>query len=242
MLLILAVCQLVTIEHVSAETPEAAEIEFSCATWKGLGYSKVLYRYGNELREIELRPDVYSKLYPLPAGQGLELYERLEDQQGNSEFKLIGTAPVLEGVRSILYLLEKSNEPSDLPLRLYTLDNTRETFPRGTFRFVNLTLDVLQIELGGVKKELVEWSPVVIDSDVPDSGAFIPFLVSKMETKAVADAEGEAVVEPKVIYETRLMGQAAKRITLFIYPPEGENKRIKIKYLSQIVRVEEKGK
>ena len=106
--------------------------------------------------------------------------------------------------------------------RVFALDDSPVVFGRRTFRFVNLTQQMISVEFAGETQQVEVDDVVVMESRVDKKGGFIPCIMR--------DPEGET------IYGTRLFAQPNGREDVFIRPsPIKGRKAPSIKFISQLI-------
>ena len=227
LLALLPLATSVTMQAQGEHSGEAVAVEFTCVAWEHLPYPELFYRQGSEHLPLALSEGERSKIYPLKGAESLELFTRKDKaaDAGTSnvplEYELIGTAPLLKGVKRMLFLIEAKQDAKGLPLRLLGIDDSLETFPGGSFRFINQTPDLLRIEFGGTNCELPPEALKVVIPEIPASGGFLPAIIK--------DAEGRNLLE------NRFLAQPAGRELVIISPPAEGRTGLTMKFLSEIV-------
>jgi hypothetical protein len=202
-------------------TSSKAAIEFSCLVWEPLPIQEVFYRDGSTYLPLEISPGKRSKLYPLTQTVNFELYQREVGENGVMLYKLIGRAPRIAGTKRMLFFIEPYPTPADLPLKILGVDDALNAFPPGTYRFVNSSNAELQIKFGGQTNRLPAKEIILVKSNVPKEGGFMPIMI--------ANSNGES------IFETRIYSQSTGRNMVFINPPTLPGERVKIKMLPQLI-------
>ncbi len=197
------------------------DIEFSCLVWEPLSIQEVFYLDGKKYIPIEFSPGTRSKIYPLAESINFELYRREADPSGAMAYKLIGRAPRVAGTRRMLFMIEPHPTPTDLPLKIQGVDDALKAFPPGTYRFVNSSNAVLQVKFGGQTNRLPAKEIILVNSNVPKRGGFLPFMI--------LNTNGQA------IFETRIFSQPTGRNMVFISPPSQPGERVRIKMLPQLL-------
>ena len=202
----------------------AGAVEFTCASWDDLPYPELFYRRGGEHLPLKISAGQRSQAYPLKGAGMLELCIRKGDPSDEPvEYEKVGAAPLPEGVRRMLFLIESKKDANGLPLQLLGMDDSLETFPAGSFRFINRTPDQLRIEFGGTVCQL---PPEAIKVVVPETPAADGFL-----SVVIKDGEGQ------MILENRFFTQPTARELVVISPPAGGKTGLSIKSLTEIVPV-----
>lgn len=213
------------------ESADPHTVEFSCVAWENLPFPELFYREGKEYLPIKPSAGQRSPAYNLRDAHALELFVRKEKaaaggKSASSEsYELAGLAPLLEGAIRMLFLIEPTSESdknsNGLPLQLRGMDDSLETFPAGSFRFINLTPDLLRIEFGGATHDLPEGEAKVLTADLSATGGFLPIIIRNEEGRTVL--------------ENRLFGQRTGRELVIISPPDEGRKGLKVKFLSDVI-------
>ena len=172
--------------------------EFTCASLDDPPPRGLFYRQGSEHLPLELSAGQRSQAYPTKGVPVLELFIRKGDPHVEpGDYEKAGTAPLPEGAKRVLFLIESKEDANDLPLQLHVMDDSLEAFPAGSFRFINLTPDLLRIELGETACELPPGAVKVVFPEIPVAGGFLPAIIK--------DAEGRNLLE------NRFLSQRASR-------------------------------
>jgi hypothetical protein len=202
-------------------------IEFSCAAWENLPYPELLYRHGDEYLPLVLSPGQRSKVYPLKGVETLELFIRNKKATGSGksdaspEYERVAMAPLLNGVKKMLFLIEAKRDSNGLPLQLFGMDDSLETFPAGSFRFLNQTPNLLRIDLAGVTHELPQVTLKVVTPELPEAGGFLPAIIKNEEGRNVL--------------ENRFFAQRSGRELVIISPPAEGRTELVMKFLSDTI-------
>jgi len=229
LLTLLPLATSVTMQAKGEDAGRSKGMEFTCAVWEHLPYPELFYRQGSEHLPLVLSEGQRSKIYPLKGAESLELFTRKDKPAaaGTSnvslEYELIGTAPLLKGVKRMLFLIEAKKDAKGLPLQLLGIDDSVETYPAGSFRFINQTPDLLRIEFGGTSCELPPGALKVVMPEIPAAGGFLPAIIK--------NAEGRNLLE------NRFFAQHAGRELVIIKPPAEGRTELVMAYLSDTVAV-----
>ena len=211
----------------SEDSGHSKGIEFSCAAWENLPYPELLYRHGEEYLPLELSPGQRSKAYPLKGVEALELFIRKEKpaapgkSDASPEYERVGMAPLLNGVKKMLFLIESKEDSSGLPLQLLGMDDSLKAFPAGSLRFINQTPNPLRIELAGVTHELPQGALKVIIPELPEAGGFLPAIIRNEEGRS--------------LFENRFFAQRSGRELVIIGPPAEGRTELAMKFLSETI-------
>jgi hypothetical protein len=196
-------------------------VEFSCLVWEPLPIPEVFYLDGKSYLPLEFSLGNRSQLYPLKQATGLELFVKESGANGATTYKLVGKAPLAAGTRRMLFVIYPVPNSGGLPLRLIAVDDSLNTFPPGTFKFVNFSNSALQVKFGGRNTKLPAGDISVVKSNVSEKGGFLPFLIG--------DANGQ------IVFETRLFGQSSGREMVFIGTPAEPGGLPRVMFLTQII-------
>lgn len=203
---------------------QAGPVQFSCVVWKNLSFSEVFYRQGKQYIPLKLLPGNRSELYSLEGATALDLYTLVPAEKsgtGKAEYQLVGQSTFPVGLKRILYFITENNDPDGLPLRLSGVDDSLLAFPRGAFRFVNLTNVPLDVYFGGEVNKITPKKMTLVKSKVSRAGGLIPFILK--------DPAG------RIVYENRFFAQETGRDMVFILPPENPGGRVIVKLLPQLI-------
>ena len=202
-------------------TTEKSGVEFSCLVWDPLPMPEVFYLDGKRYLPLEFSLGNRSQLYPLKQATDLQLYVKDAGAAGAATYKLIGKAPLVGETRRVLFVIYPVPDAGGLPLRIFCVDDSLDTFPAGTFKFLNFSNSALQVKFAGQITKLPAGEISVVKSNVSEKGGFMPFLVG--------DTNG------KIVFETRLFGQPAGRDMVFIGNPAEPGGLPMVKFLTQVI-------
>jgi hypothetical protein len=228
-LTLLALATSLRLQAKGEDTGRSKGIEFTCATWENLPHPEIFYRQGSEYLPLVLSAGERSKVYRLKGAESLELFTRKDKtaDAGTSkaalEYELVGTTPLLKGVTRMLFLIEVNKETKGLPLQILGIDDSVESFPAGSFRFINQTPDLLRIEFGGTTCELPPGALKVVIPKIPAAGGFLPAIIK--------NAEGRNLLE------NRFFAQHTGRELVIVKPPAEGRTELVMKFLSDAVAV-----
>lgn len=227
---ILAILLSATPAMLDAKEPVSASpgiFEFSCVGWDHLPSPELFYRQGNKYLPIQLSSGQRSQVYTLKDAHALELFIQKESPADGGKpdspdhYELAGLAPLLEGTKRMLFLIEAKEDSNGLGLQLRGMDDSLESFPAGSFRFINLTPNFLMIEFGGATHELPEGEAKVVAPDLDATGGFVPVIIK--------DAEGRNILE------NRFFAQRTGRELVVISPPAEGRTEMSLKFLSDVI-------
>jgi hypothetical protein len=200
---------------------ENTGISFSCLVWEPLPMPEVFYLDGKDYLPLTFSLGNRSQPYPLKQATAFDLYVRDTGEQGETAFKRVGKAPLVAGSRQMLLVIIPAADPDALPLRLMAVDDSLDTFPPGSFKFLNFSKEALQVKFGGQITAIRPGEIRVVKAKIPAKGGFMPFMLG--------DPSGN------IVFETRLFGQPAGREMVFIgnaAEPEGQPK---VMFLTQVI-------
>jgi hypothetical protein len=230
-LAILPLADPVELQAADKKSTDSQPVEFSCVAWEILPFPELFYRNGKKYLPIKLSAGQRSPACRLQDAHALELFVRKEKAAGGSKsassdsYKLAGLAPLREGTGRMLFLIEPTKESdknsNGLPLQLRGMDDSLETFPAGSFRFINLTPDLLRIEFGGATHDLPEGGEQVLSPDFSAAGGFLPVIIKNEEGR--------------IVLENRFFAQLTGRELVIISPPTEGRKELKVKFLSDAI-------
>lgn len=203
-------------------------VEFSCVVLGEIPLSELFYRRGQEYLPIKLSSGQRSQPCTIQEAYTLEILRRSEKAAGKeksnsfADYELVGLAPLLKGAKRILFLIEPTKESdleaNGLPLQLRGMDDSLEVFPRGAFRFVNLTPDPLRVEMSGATMALPRGAQKVVVPELPKAGEFLPVVI-----------KNEA---GRHLFENRLFAQPTEREMVLIIPSADGRADLTVKFLS----------
>jgi hypothetical protein len=203
----------------ASDAPSA--VKFSCVVWKELPYPGIFYRQKEKFLPLTLPARQRSEMYPLEGQEALELYIAKDQPNGNPGYELVGKATLPQGSKQFLFMIQESPDGSQLPLRIFGMDDSLDAFPAGTFRFLNFTSLPLQVDFGGSSHKLPPEAIKVVVPAIPELGGFLPFIIK--------DASGH------IGFQTRLFGQPRGRKMVMIVPPSKQDEKLSVLFVPQII-------
>ena len=218
-----------TMQAKGKEPGNAGVVEFTCAAWDNLPYPELFYLHGGEHLPLVISAGLRSEVFTLKGAEILELFVRKDKDAGAGtssaplEYERVGMAPLMKGVKRMLFLIEAKNDANGLPLQILGMDDSAEAFPGGCFRFVNQTPDPLRIELAGATCELPAGALKVVTPEIPAAGGFLPVIIK--------DVQGRNLLE------NRLLAQRTGRELVIIHPPAEGRNELMMKFLSETIPV-----
>ena len=206
-----------------AQEPVARAVNFTCVTWDSLPDEEVFFRKGSVYERVQIGFKRRSKIQDLaPGSEFFELFRKVVSADGNVDYQLIGRTANVSGTDRALFFIQlfaESGQPSRLGL--FGIDDSLSTFPVGSFRFFNATGENLQVLLNRSKAQVPAQGMTVVQPELPAAGGFMPVYIGD------ADAN--------VIYESRFFAQPRGRKLVIIRPPEESGRRIRLRFLSEMI-------
>lgn len=229
---------------------EAPRIGFSCLHWDEIPEEKLYYREGEHYHLIKFRHGARSELKVLEGMSDFELYgERENPQQGEMPYVLLGKVLIPADVRDVLFYIIPDQGEDRTVYQIITMDDSLEAFPRGVFRFVNLSGRELSVEFSGQTRHFAIGQIVEMPYKIMDGGGtFVPCVIRAAVKDEAAPTENEQngeqgedeakkLPEPeKILFGTRLFGQPNGREIVVMRPsPVEGSDRLKLKFYNQLI-------
>ena len=191
---------------------------FSLIALSELPYKNLYYRSSKGFVPIELRKRRRSDAYPLSAVEFLELYTDHSDPE--QQYRLIGQGKLVKQSKRMLFFLKNigGQHRGRLPVLVLGLDDSHNTFPNSSFRFINFISKPLVIEFNRERFQMQPGESKISKLDLPAGGDFTPFVVKDTEGKRLAG--------------TRLFSHAKGREMVLLFPPKEGKKRLNIEFFS----------
>ena len=197
-------------------------IECTYIYWDGIPEGELYFRMGDEYYPMAFRRGARAAAISVARMERFEVFRKVDKPlEGEALYEFIAETAVPHDARRILFLVMAPNQ-EDGDHRVFALDDSPLVFGRRTFRFVNLTQQMISVEFAGETQQVEVDGFVVMESRVDKKGGFIPCIMR--------DPEGET------IYGTRLFAQPNGREDVFIRPsPIKGRKAPSIKFISQLI-------
>lgn len=190
--------------------------KFRCVHFKPLDHKELYYRDGEAYHLLKTRVNVRSGEFKLRNAHAFELYTKKIGPEGEDIYKLMGRSTHTQDLKLPLHLIDKN--PKGKPYyRIVTVDDDLSDFPRGSFRFINITPITLGIKFNKTSKALKPLQSITIPAKKYKKGGFTPM--------SIYTASG------KLLAGSKMFGQPLGREMILLYPPEHKRSKIKIKYL-----------
>ena len=207
----------------TAQTHEPTKvIECTYIYWDGIPEGELYFRMGEEYHPMVFRHGSRAAAISVARMERFEVFRKVDKPlEGEALYEFITETAVPHDARRILFMVMAPNQ-EDGDHRVFALDDSPVVFGRRTFRFVNLTQQMISVEFAGETQQVEVDDVVVMESGVDKKGGFIPCIMR--------DPEGET------IYGTRLFAQPNGREDVFIRPsPIKGRKAPSIKFISQLI-------
>ena len=209
--------------ELKAQTHEPSKvIECTYIYWDGIPEGELYFRMGEEYHPMAFRRGSRAAAISVARMERFEVFRKVDKPlEGEALYEFIAETAVPHDARRILFMVMAPNQ-EDGDHRVFALDDSPVVFGRRTFRFVNLTQQMISVEFAGETQQVEVDDVVVMESRVDKKGGFIPCIMR--------DPEGET------IYGTRLFAQPNGREDVFIRPsPIKGRKAPSIKFISQLI-------
>ncbi len=225
LLLRLFVLLILGLTHVMGQPKNETRL-FSCFIWQDLGLGKVFYAAGDDPKELIFQGKRRSEYYPIPFGGTFRLFVE-KDVAGKVGYEVVGETPIKSASKRILLIVTRNpmandSKPGALPLRITVLDDSINSFPGGSTKFINLTAKPLSAEINGRKAVVDSNRSELIRPSIPENGGFVPLFIR---------------YEGITLYGTRIYCQKGERRIIFIRPntKNDPQRPIALEFLPQIV-------
>jgi hypothetical protein len=200
---------------------QLTSLEFSCVALSKFKSPPLFYFVSGEYKPLQVPVGAHSPEYKLSNAAVLKLYVERKDEQGDVSYVQCAEAPLMMDCKRMLFIVSRTKDKSPWPLQLLGMDDSLETFPTGSFRFMNATRVPLEVSINGKRDKIAPRAIAIIAPDVSETGGFYPFTIDGPDGSR--------------FYETKLYGQFHGRETVLIGPPAHDPKRLTIKFLSQVI-------
>lgn len=250
LLLLLALGQSATPVLSEEVQEQAPRIGFSCLHWDEVPEERLYYREGEHYHPIKFRHGARSEIKVLEGMFDFELYgERENPQQGEMPYVLLGKVVIPADIRDVLFYIIPDQGEDRTVYQIIAMDDSLEAFPRGMFRFVNLSGRELSVEFSGQTRhfaigQIAEMPYKILDG----GGTFVPCVIRAVVKEQAAPAENEqneeqdqeaankAADREKILFGTRLFGQPNGREIVVMRPsPVEGSERLKLKFYNQLI-------
>jgi len=206
-----------------AEEQQASKvIECSFLHWGDVPEEKLFFRMGEEYHPMTFRVSARAGKISLKRMAEFEVFgEAKTPVGGQAAYELLASTAVPSEFNKLLVLVIPPDQ-EDGVYRVIAMDDSVARFPQRTFRFVNLTQQMISLEFAGETREVGVNENAVMQSKVDEKGGFIPCIMK--------DPDEET------IFGTRLFAQPNGRELVIIRSGirEGSN-RPRVKFISQSV-------
>ena len=179
-------------------------VECSYIYWDGVPEKKLFFRMGDQYHPLMFRNGARSNGISVARMDAFQVFR--EERNSTKEaprYQWLGEAPIPHDVSKLLFLIIAPDE-DDGKHRVIALNDSVDAFTHRTFRFVNLTEQMISIEFAGEIQDVDVDGDVVMQTNVDEKGGFIPCIMRNPEGKT--------------IFGTRLFCQPKSRELVFIKP------------------------
>ncbi len=206
-------------EESSGESRSTYKI--SCLYWEGKPTEALYYREGEHFRRLGFKQAQRSKGFAISGMSKFELYRKAtQPEVGKPPYELLSQCKI-PNATEILFVVIPYERKGALLYHVHAMDDSMDTFPIGSFRFVNYTTGSIQIKCGKKTQQIGPLGLWSMTGTATKNGGFIPFVLG--------DLNGE------IIYGTRIFGQPSGRELVFIIPPVKEGGTPRVKFISQLI-------
>jgi hypothetical protein len=218
--------------ELKAQTEEPTKvIECTYIYWGDAPEEHFFFRIGDEYYPMNFRRGARAKVLSVARMEKFQLFRKSKQAADKAEvddevsYEFLAETLVPENMNQVLFLViapDEGLEVEEQKYRVFALDDSVEVFGRKTFRFVNLTQQVISVEFAEETPDISPNHDIVIPTKVDKSGGFIPCIMK--------DPEG------KILFGTRLFCQPNSREIVFIRPSIRKNiDTLRVKFFSQFV-------
>lgn len=224
--ILISLFTLILILFVSAASTNAEDAHkkrkaFTCLVWHDLPIKELFYNIKKEYKPLEFRRNKRSKSYPLDNGATFNIYQSVISDTGDQIYQTVGMVDIPSNINRPLFIIEpnKNKASEGLPLNILVVDDSEESFPAGSFKFMNFSNQNLLIKIGKEVLMLPKSEFKAIDSQAPEQGGLIPI--------KFGNTKGEK------LHFTRIYGHKNSREMIFIRQSDNPQKVIDLTYVTQ---------
>ncbi len=181
--------------------------------------SQLYFSNGQEYIPLTFTKGSRSETYLRAVSNSFEVFTtKVVDDQ--TIFVPVGKTKIDPTIKRLLYLIEQTSDGGKL--QITALNDTVENFPRGTYKYYNLTQFPITASLNGSQCSIPPQKITQVKPEIPNGGALIPFYLYYKDV---------------ILHECRLYCQASERRIIFITRNrKGDSRRpIKLSYLPQLI-------
>ena len=146
--------------------------DFTCIAMEEGTISEELYfRDSEDYVPIKLRSHRRSVTYSVPSVKDLFVFyiKGPIDQNGVQTYLVVGKVKVDSSSRRFLFLLDK-REGHALPIGIFPVDDSAESFPASSFRFLNVTPHLIAIKFAEEPHIIASGESVTIQTKMDSEG------------------------------------------------------------------------
>ncbi|MGB2402131.1 MAG: hypothetical protein ACPIA7_01840 [Akkermansiaceae bacterium] len=219
--------------ELKAQTEEPTKVvECTYIYWDGVPNEEFFFRIGDEYYPMNFRRGARAKMLSVARMEKFQLFKKSKQAVDMPDvddvgYEFLAETLVPEHMNQVLFLViapDEGLEVEEQKYRVFALDDSVEVFGRKTFRFVNLTQQVISVDFAEETPDIPPNDDIVIPTKVDKSGGFVPCIIR--------DPEG------KIVFGTRLFCQPNSREIVFIRPSIRKNiDTLRVKFFSQFVKI-----
>jgi len=177
------------------------------------------YSNGKSFKPLVFVKGARSKTYTRAISNSFEIFTS-EVSNGKTIYVSVGIVSIDPQTERHLFLIEPSTMKEKL--RITALDDTVESFPRGSYKYYNLTKFPITANLNGSISTIPPQRMTQVCPNIPNGGALIPFYLH---------------YKNQTLYESRLYCQSSERRIIFITRNHrGDTRRpVRLSFLPQLI-------
>ncbi len=176
------------------------------------------YLNGKEVHKIEFKTRKRSQTYPTKLGKPLQLFIRNTAPDAENPFILVAQSKSIIRTPRTLFFIKPAKKGSDLPLELEALNDGLDEFPKGAFRYINLTKASLVIECGGVEAVLPAYGDTVVKPNIPKNAGSMPIIVKTKKGQRILGGQTYGIPGDRKMILIKATGKAKAPIALINIP------------------------
>ena len=141
--------------ELNAETQEPSKvIECSYVYWDDMLDDEFYFRIGDVYYPMKFLRNKRSKVVSVARMEEFEMFRKVDKPlEGEDLYEFVAETIVPHDARRILFLVIAPNQ-EDEDYRVFALDDSSLVFGRRTFRFVNLTQQMISVEFAGETQQV----------------------------------------------------------------------------------------
>jgi len=153
--------------ELKAQTQEPSKvIECTYIYWGGIPEGELYFRMGDEYYPMAFRHGARAATISVARMEKFEVFQKIDKPlEGEALYDFVAEAAVPHDASSILFLVMAPNQ-EDGDHRVFALDDSTLVFGQRTFRFVNLTQQMISVEFAGETQQVDVDGDIVMQSNV----------------------------------------------------------------------------